>query len=182
MKPNASTFEHVLVAARAGAGWAFDHLYKSLAQPITAFAAVRGAEDPEGITNEVFLKAFRALTSFEGSEAGFRSWVFSIARNPLIDAHRLSTRRPQISSNTVPEESAESAESEALDSLSIEGVSDILSCLSDDQREVISLRLVADLSLKQVAEIVDKPITAVKALQRRGMRRLQKEIGREVVS
>jgi len=179
VKPqSATTFDHVLEAARSGDGWAFERLYKSLAQAITAFATVRGAEDPEGLTNDVFLKAFRALNTFEGGEPEFRSWVFSIARNALIDAHRLAARRPRISErDEIPETAVESAETAALHSMSTQNVADMLSCLSEDQREVIALRLVSDLTIKQVAAIVDKPITAVKALQRRGMRRLQKELG-----
>jgi len=181
VKPqDATTFDHVLDAARSGDGWAFERLYKSLAQPITAFATVRGAEDPEGLTNDVFLRAFRALDTFEGGEAEFRSWTFSIARNALIDAHRLAARRPLISGrDEIPESAVESAETAALDSMSVQNVADMLSCLSDDQREVISLRLVSDLTLKQVADIIGKPVTSVKALQRRGMRRLQKELGRK---
>jgi len=176
----AATFEQALDAARSGEGWAFELLYKSHAQPITAFTTVRGAEDPEAITNDVFLKAFRALASFSGGEPEFKSWLFSIARNLLIDAYRQSTRRPKISATLdIPHRSVASAESDALTSMSAARVAELLSCLSDDQREVITLRLVTDLTLRQVAEITDKPITAVKALQRRGMRRLQKELGAE---
>jgi RNA polymerase sigma-70 factor (ECF subfamily) len=47
---------------------------------------------------------------------------------------------------------------------------------------VILLRVVADLSLEQVAAVVDKPVTAVKALQRRGLRRLQSEVLAEVLT
>ena len=184
MKPSsARTFADVLAAARSGDSWAYDRLYRPLARSITGFVTVRGAEDPEAMTNEVFLKAFRAIGSFEGEEPDFRSWVFSIARNTLIDNHRRSARRPQIADHSAVDiEVSPSAEAEAMDVLSMERVTSMLARLSDDQREVITLRLVADLSLAQVADIVGKPVTAVKALQRRGIRRLQKEIVNKGVS
>jgi len=184
VKPsNARTFADVLTAARSGESWAYDRLHRQLARSITGFVTVRGAEDPEAMTNEVFLKAFRALDSFDGEEPDFGSWVFSIARNALIDGHRRSARRPQLASRAdIDIEVSPSAEAEAMDVLSMERVTSMLASLSDDQREVITLRLVADLSLAQVAEIVGKPVTAVKALQRRGINRLQKEIGEPGVS
>jgi RNA polymerase sigma-70 factor (ECF subfamily) len=157
-------------------------LYRWLAPEITRFASARGADDPEGITNEVFLRAFRQLDRFNGASRAFRAWIFAIARNQLIDAHRARSRRPQVATAVVPERSVEGAEVQALDLLSLQRVVRLLASLSDDQRDVILLRMIGDLSLQQVASIVDKPVTAVKALQRRGLRRLQQEVLAEVVT
>ncbi|MCP5033864.1 MAG: RNA polymerase sigma factor [Actinomycetia bacterium] len=176
-----SVFSSMLSEANQGHGLGFEGLYRWLAPQITRFAAARDAEDPEGITNEVFLRAFRQLERFSGDSNAFRSWIFAIARNQLIDAHRASTRRPQVSSSEIPERAAAGAEVEALDILGSQRVARLLARLSDDQRDVILLRMIGDLSLRQVAAIVDKPLTAVKALQRRGLRRLHDEILAEVV-
>jgi len=54
--------------------------------------------------------------------------------------------------------------------------------LTVEQREVIVLRLIEDLSISDVAEIVNRPATAVKALQRRGLQALQRQILAEEVS
>ena len=59
---------------------------------------------------------------------------------------------------------------------------DRLSLLTVEQREVIVLRLIEDLSISDVAEIVNRPATAVKALQRRGLQALQRQILAEEVS
>ena len=177
-----ATFGPMMTAAKAGDGRAFEALYRWLAPEITRFATVRGAEDPEGITNEVFLRAFQRLGRFNGRRDAFRAWLFAICRNLLIDAHRAGTRRPDVHSNQVPEGSVVGADVEALDVLSVQRVTRLLGSLSDDQRDVILLRMVADLSLQQVSLIVDKPVTAVKALQRRGLRRLQNELLSEVVT
>ncbi|MFP5488702.1 MAG: sigma-70 family RNA polymerase sigma factor, partial [Acidimicrobiia bacterium] len=87
------SFDQVLESARAGDGRAFEHLYDSLHRRVYAFAAVRGASDPEALVNEVFLKVFTNLSAFVGNEAQFSGWVFKIARNTLIDEARRRKRR-----------------------------------------------------------------------------------------
>ncbi len=175
-------FSGAMAAAKAGDGRAFEQLYRWLAPEINRFAVARQADDPEVITNEAFLRAFQRLERFEGRRDAFRAWVFAITRNLLIDAHRAGDRRPEVVSDDVPERYAADAEVEALDLLSMQRVTRLLASLSDDQRDVVLLRMVGDLSLQQVSLIVDKPLTAVKALQRRGLRRLQTEVLAEVVT
>lgn len=166
--------------ARRGDGRAFEQLYRWLAGRIVTFGAARGAPDPEGIANETFLRAFRSLDRFEGDQASFRSWIFAIAHNLVVDGHRAAARRPQFDDVAVPERTVAAAETEALRGLGMERMVELMSVLSDDQRAVILLRMVGDLSLDDVAFVVEKPITAVKALQRRGLRRLQSRILAEV--
>ena len=172
-----------LAAARRGDTSGFDALYNELGGPVTAFAKARGATDAEGITNEVFIDVFRRLDSFTGDYSGFRSWVFAIARNRLVDAYRRDQRQPDLTNAPSVGSATPSAEHVALEHLGDARVGEMLNRLTLDQREVIVLRIVADLSLAEVAVIVDKPVTAVKRLQARGLRRLQQEIlDREVSS
>lgn len=174
-------FATVLAAAKSGEGLAFERLYRWLAPQVTNFAGARGVEDAEGIANEVFLRAFGQIATFAGDGPAFRAWVFAIARNQVIDAQRAAARRPRSADVDVPDLPVGSAESDAMASIGTDRVQVLLAILSDDQRDVILLRSIGDLSLKQVAVVVDKPVSAVKALQRRGLRRLQSEILSEVV-
>lgn len=172
-------FGSVLAGAQKGSSRDFERLFLVYSGPITAFATARGSDDPEGISNDVMLKVFQRLGTFTGeTEAAFTGWVFAIARNRLIDAHRAAQRRPVVADGVeVPEQMmTESSEEAALQGMSLQSTVARLECLTDDQRDVIALRMVADLSLQQVAEVIDRPVSAVKALQRRGLRRLQKEI------
>ena len=73
------------------------------------------------------------------------------------------------------------AEDLALEHLAHTDLGVLLAGLTDEQREVIVLRLVADLSLADTAEIVRRPVSSVKRLQARGLRRLQTEVlGKDV--
>lgn len=175
-------FEAVLLRAARGDGLAFEHIFHCYAGRIRAFALARGAQDADAITNDVMLRVFQNLGLFEGNEQAFVRWIFTVTRNRLIDAHRAEQRRPIVADTEVPERHERSAESVAFDRVSIDDVAQRLGQLTVDQREVIALRLIHDLSLKDVAEIVDRPITAVKALQRRGLRSLQRRILDEGVS
>ena len=84
----------MLVSARNGDGAAFAILYELMNRRVYGFAAARGASDPEGLVNDVFLKVFTSLHSFEGNEIQFSAWVFKIARNTLIDEARRRKRQP----------------------------------------------------------------------------------------
>ena len=172
-----------MAAAKTGDPSGFDELFRRFAPEITGFARARGASDPEGVCNEVFLRCFRALATFEGDPAAFRRWAFSVARNLLIDLHRRDQRRADEIFMPPPERSVHAAEDEALLGLAGDDVAALLSPLTDEQREVIVLRLVADLSLADTAEIVGRSIGSVKRLQARGLRRLQADIlGKDVSS
>lgn len=138
----------------------------------------QGAPDPDGLANDVFLRAFTNLGSFEGSEDGFRSWVFAIAHNLLVDDRRKAARRPVVAGRPLDEHSwAGSTEAEALTRLGTDRVERLLQELSPDQRDVLLLRIVADLTVEQVAQALGKPPGAVKQLQRRGLAALRRRLG-----
>lgn len=179
-------FEPLLDAARAGEGWAYERLYEWLARPVAAYLRGAGVDDPDGATNEVFLRAFSTLGRFTGGEDRFRSWVFTIAHHLVIDERRRRARRPQSGPLDVagpePGSPAPDAADEALRTLGDERVARLLTGLAPDQRDVILLRVVADLSLGDTAAALGKRVGAVKALQHRAMRNLRSRIEAEGVS
>ncbi|MEX2255873.1 MAG: sigma factor [Acidimicrobiia bacterium] len=86
----------VLDAAQAGAGWALEVLYRQLAPAVAGYQRVQGTAEPDDLTNEVFVRVFRDLGAFSGTDAQFRSWVFSIAHARLVDDRRRQARRIQL--------------------------------------------------------------------------------------
>ena len=69
-----------------------------------------------------------------------------------------------------------SAEADALTTLDDERIRAVLGGLRPDQREVITLRIVGDLTAEQVAQVLGKSRGAVKALQRRGVAALRRRL------
>ena len=176
-------FDAVLCGARAGEAAAFQTLYDDLARPVAAYLRGRGVVDVEDVTSEVFLAVFTGLARFKGGQADFRSWVFTIAHRRLVDEWRKSGRAPQL----VPWEPESdgrtscSAEDGALATLGEARVRALLAELSDEQREVMLLRILGDLTIEQIADALGKRIGAVKALQRRGLVALRRSLESEGV-
>jgi RNA polymerase sigma factor (sigma-70 family) len=177
--------QETLDGARLGAEWAWTSIYRGFSPAILGFMRAKGADDPEGLTGEVFLQVVRDLVRFSGGVQDFKAWVFTIARNRFLDERRASSRR---ATTPQPDEFFEShgeigdVEEEALSALGTERVKELIARLSPDQQDVLLLRIVADMSLEEVAKVLDKRIGAVKALQYRGLASLRKEISSEPVS
>jgi RNA polymerase sigma-70 factor (ECF subfamily) len=173
-------FTTLLEAARQGSEAAWQELYDGLAPIVLGYLRANNAPDPEDVLSEVFLQVARDISRFEGEEPGFRSWVFVIAHHRLIDARRHAARRP-VDLSPVPPEPAghvDDAAEEALARIGVEEVHRVLALLSDDQRAVLMLRVLADMSIEDVAKAVGKRPGAVKALQRRGLAAVKRELAR----
>ena len=178
--PPAAT-DALLDAARRGDSAAFQTLFERISRPLRAFASARGAMDPDGLVNDALAEAFRGLPSFVGGEDAFRGFVFHIARRRLIDEYRRSNRRVQ----TVPitdRMDAVGAADPAAEVAARDRAVRLVGMLTEDQRDVILLRVVADLSIDETAAALGKPVTAVKALQRRALGTLRRKMSDEAVS
>jgi RNA polymerase sigma-70 factor (ECF subfamily) len=163
--------------ARAGDARGFDTLFRALGGPVAGYLRARGASDPDGLANEVFLRAFKTIHTFRGDGERFRSWLFTIAHHAAIDDRRRVARRVETTVlSEVSEPEGGDVEDEVLARLARERVAALLDRLSPDQREVLVLRIVADLSVEQTGAVVGKSYEAVKALQRRGLGALRRLI------
>jgi RNA polymerase sigma-70 factor (ECF subfamily) len=169
-------FEQVLTAARLGEEWAWETLYRDLAPLVRGYIRGRGADDPDDVTGEVFVDVVRNVHRFEGDERRFRTWVLTIAHRRLLDSRRRSSRRVTEVELEDRDEPAGDVEQEALDRLASQSFLRSIGRLSPDQRSVLLLRIVGDLTIEEVASVVGKRPGAVKALQRRALARLKKEI------
>ena len=176
-------FDSLLGAAREGDEAAWQELYGGLAPVVLGYLRANGAPDPEDVLGEVFLQVARDIARFDGEERGFRSWVFTIAHHRLIDARRHSARRPVelVPEPPEPGDSADDAAEEALARIGLEEVERVLATLSEDQRAVLLLRIVGDLSIEDVAKAVGKRPGAVKALQRRGLASVKRALAQKGV-
>ncbi len=176
------SFEGVLAAARANAPWAYEHLWRSLSPSVVSYLRLQGTSDPEDLTSEVFLGAFRGIGGFSGNEDQFRGWLFTIAHRRLVDEHRRAAVRPAWGGDgRVPDRRAGDVEEDAWRELAEGRVRELCRRLPAGQRDVLLLRIVADLSVEQVAGALGRTRGAVKALQRRGLAGLRAILEREGV-
>ena len=173
-------FGRVLDRAREGDELAWTALYDDLSGPILGYLRGHGAPEPEDQLGETFLQIARDLPRFTGDEAGFRSWVFTIAHRRLLDAARTRRRRPAIPlepDRLVPVAEALRTRADTLDEtgsamLAFEDrelLAGLLERLTDDQRQVLLLRYVADLDTATVGEVTGRSANAVAALTTRAL-------------
>lgn len=176
--PFGASFPEVLAAGQADAPWAYRRLFEWLARPVAGYLRSQGTSDPDGLANDVFLRAFTNLGDFRGSEDRFRSWVFAIAHNVAVDDRRRTARQPARTSWPAEDRPGRAAtEEEAFARLGAGRVEALLASLSVDQRNVLTLRFVADLTVEQIADVLGKAPGAVKQLQRRGLASLRRQLG-----
>lgn len=165
-------------AAKAGADWGWTALYRALAPTVTGYVRAQGSREPEDVTAEVFIQAVKGIDRFKGDGAAFRSWIFCIAHNKVVDEHRQRGRRPVDLKPDAGRHLVHPAnvEDQALSNLADVKVRQMLSQLTSDQRTVLYLRMIGGLTLAEVAKVVGKPLSAVKALQRRGLGAIKREL------
>ena len=172
------TFQTVLEACRLGAGWAWRQIYDDLAPSVLRYFRFRGAPEPEDLLGDTFVTVVRKLPTFNGGERDFRAWVFTIARSRSIDDSRARARRP-VRPASVDELIAHGhsgdVEAEALRSLATQHIRGVLGQLTDDQRDVLALRLLEGLTIDEIAQVLGKRPGAVKALQARGIAAIRRE-------
>jgi RNA polymerase sigma factor (sigma-70 family) len=171
-------FASVLGAARTGQRWAWEAIYRELSPTVLGYLRAQGASEPGDLTGEVFLQVVRDLPDFEGGESQFRAWTFAIAHNRLVDQRRSLKRRAV---ELLPVEQIDytqtggSAEDEALSRIEEQRVRQTLARLTEDQRNVILLRVLGDLTVEHVAAALGRTPGAVRALERRGLATLRRQ-------
>jgi RNA polymerase sigma factor (sigma-70 family) len=176
--PTGLPFDDILAAAQAGAAWAFETFYRDLAPSVTGYLRLHGAVEPDDLASETFIGVFTGLGAFSGDEAALRSWVFTIAHRRLVDDWRRRSRRPQTCDDDgdLLGQVGGNVEDDVLLQVGTAEVHRLCASLPDDQRTVILLRILADLTVEQVGEVMGRSVPSVKALQRRGLRALREQL------
>lgn len=147
-------------------------MYRAHAPAVLGYLRGQGLEDPEDVLGDVFLHVARSLQRFRGDEDDLRRWVFTIARNRAIDDHRRRSRRPRGGGGMVPDRPVGHVDQGIDDDLL-----EALRQLTPDQREVVGLRFIADLSLDDVAQLTGRSVGAVKSMQLRALAQLSRILG-----
>ena len=138
-------------------------VYEALAPSVLGYFRAQRMRDPEGLTGDVFVAVTEGLGRFRGDDAALRRWVFTIAHHRRVDEIRRANRRPEVLDGALTGPPVLDEPPTDPDLIAA------LQALTTDQREVVVLRFVADLSTSEVARIVGKRVGAVKMLQSRGL-------------
>jgi RNA polymerase sigma-70 factor (ECF subfamily) len=156
-------------AARRDPGQ-FGALYEAHFERVYAFVArrVKGREEIEDLTSEVFRRALAALPKYQSSGAPFSAWLLRIAANAIVDTARRA-KRPGLHV-----ELAEPSAEEQLDAAGRERLFRAVAKLPGEQRRVIELRFAEEQPIRAIADALGKSEGAIKQLQLRALRGLRK--------
>lgn len=174
-----SELEAALKAAQSGDEMAFATLWRENNSRLTKFVQSRTYKsdlDYEEIISETWLNVAKDVRKFKGDYSGFTAWVYSIARNRIIDSSRKRDRtiRPQEELDEafwIPSNQDVAKEFEA-----DEGAKEIIEKINQlpaAQAEVLMLRVVADLSVEEVAKALKKNANSIRVLAHRGLATLK---------
>lgn len=163
--------ERALLRVRQGDLEALEVLWREHQAPLLRYVRGRGMVDAEDVTTQVWIDVARGLRGFAGSGDDFRRWLFTIAHRRLVDERRRWARRaaaPVVAPESSP---GADAELDARDALA--RALAIVARLSDPMREAVLLRIVADLSVADTAQVMGLRAGHVRVLVHRGLRRLE---------
>ncbi len=179
---DAPDLDLILDRARSGDESAFTALYRDLQPRVLRYLQVQAPDQAEDVAADTWLDVARAIGGFSGDSTAFRSWVFAIARNRLVDAVRRAGRRPVqlVDDERVLDGLGQVAPDPAGDAETYEATQRAIALvrsLPPDQAEVVMLRVIAGLEPAEVALLVGKPVGSVRVLAHRGLRRLARTVG-----
>ena len=158
-------------------------LYRTYGPELFGFAVncLGDREQAEEVVQDVFTRVWRHADSFDPERASFRTWLYGIARNAIIDLQRRSAVRPSLA--TTPEAFDERAGEESIErALLAWQVSTALERLTPEHRQVIRLAHLQGMRLREIAEHTGLPLGTIKSrvsYALRGMRLALEEMGVE---
>lgn len=164
---------------------AFAQLYDQYFKQIYRYILLKIGDqhEAEDMTQQVFLKALKAIGSFEWKEdVPFSAWLYRIAHNQTVDYLRRKSRRPIGSLDGAvlyTEAGAEKLQDEVEVRLELDRLVAAMEKLTPLQRDVIALRFTSELPIADVSRIMGKSEGAVKALQHSAIQALRRIMKRD---
>ncbi len=139
-----------------------------------AYRQVGNRETALDLTQDIFISALRSLHTYDSARAAFRTWLYRVATNKIID-HRRRTVPPVLPLEDVllPDEQdfAGQIERQSL----LDEIERYVSALDPDTQQVYRLRLYGEYTFPEIAAMLGQPEAAVKSRYYRLMQTLRKE-------
>jgi RNA polymerase sigma-70 factor (ECF subfamily) len=182
VSPNGDAQEERLLvdAAKAGDQRALSELYQTYFPRVYRYILARtgSPHDAEDLAEEVFMRVLEAIERFQHREAPFSAWLFRIAHNAVISQRRKESARGKSGPllEGIPVDSA--GPDELVEQrLILNEVMEAARKLPDAQRQVITLRFTAGLSVAETALAMGKGEGNVKVIQHKAIAKLREMLG-----
>ncbi|GAB4538797.1 MAG: sigma-70 family RNA polymerase sigma factor [Anaerolineae bacterium] len=153
-------------------------IYDEYYQPIYrhVYRQVGEVETARDLTAEVFHRLLRAVERGSHPDRHLGAWLYRTAHNLVVDHYRRQQHRRHLPLDEEMTNSHDDPAGTAEQRLSADRVRAALRHLTPDQRQVITLKFLEGLSNQEVADVLGKPVGAVKSLQHRALAALQRQL------
>ena len=132
---------------------------------------VHSPDDAEDILSEVFIKVTRFNDSFDAQKASVQTWLYSIARNAVVDYYRRSKEFTELPED-IPLDS--DIEEGVLEEETLDELAQALESMAPELRELIVLHYYSGLSLTEISERMDISYGRIKLLHQKALAMLKK--------
>ena len=153
----------------------YEEYYDKLVRYV--YIHIGNSEEAEDIAAEVFLKALKSLKSYQEQKPPTQWWLFSIAHNLTVDYLRKTSKHRPVSTDSVVLLGKDDPVDTTEKNIESERLIEAMKQLTQEQREVISLRFFWGLTSKKVGDILGKRDGAVREMQRGALERLRRIMG-----
>jgi RNA polymerase sigma-70 factor (ECF subfamily) len=155
---------------------AFEQIYFLLIDDLYAYARSHTSDDSsaEDVVATVFLKAWQYGRRYRGGTGSYRRWIFGIARNEVRNFWR-AERKSQVLERELETLAVETpaAPEPMVDEAALRCA---LERLTEEQRDVVTLRYFGGKTHREIAEILGKGEGSIRALQHRALRQMRKVV------
>lgn len=177
MEGEDGVFASLLERARGGDQAAIADIYRRHHGRLLRVLRAEVGDAADDVASQTWLEVFGGLARFEGDERGFRSLLFTVARRRLADHRRSRWRRPStpVAPDTLHERIDEARPFDEDVHARLEGdaaAEKLVEILGRESAEVVLLRVVAGLSVDEVARIVGRSPGAIRVQQHRALKKL----------
>jgi RNA polymerase sigma-70 factor (ECF subfamily) len=161
----------IVQRAKQGEPAAFGELYSRYHAPIYRYILYRVGDQAtaEDLAADVFVRLVERIDRFRYRGRPILAWLYTLARNLVTDYRRRSSRRPMVPLEERDEARAANGGWDAGQSLTSQMLAACIDRLTEDQRRVILLKFVEGLTNEATADVLGKPVGAVKSLQHRAL-------------
>ena len=168
----------LLDRARDGDGDAWSQIVHELGPRVQGYAQSKGVVDAEDVVQDVFTAAARQIGAFDGEWRAFRSWIFSIAYRQIVNRYRSPSRHDgELPRVLVDEDLIGPDQAVVIREMASEAVA-AMDVLSEIERDVVLLRVIAGLDTAEVANAVGKRAGNVRVIQSRALAKVRAELER----
>jgi RNA polymerase sigma-70 factor (ECF subfamily) len=150
---------------------AFEYIYHETKHSVYAMvlSIIRDRSSAEDVMQDTYIKMLSSINSYQKGK-NFRNWLLTIARNQAIDYYR--KHQKEILMDTSEDEYL--LPSQGPDTLSKMRSEELMNILTQEEREIVLLRIVDNIKHKDIARIVNKPLGTVLWIYQKAIRKMQK--------